>query len=252
LSYAPDIRSINHVLARLQGEFNVPIDYERLLETQYSRLLEPDNVVFDVGAHEGRHTTVFARLCPQGRVEAFEPIPALAAQLQKLGLANVRLHQLALSTQKGQASFTWARGTPGESGLRQRMFNYPHAADPVEIKVEVDTLDSVAADAARLDYIKLDIEGGEIDCMKGGEKTIRRHRPVISVEYGFPSYSAYNYTKFTLWDLAQDWGYALTDIFGNHVATREDWDAAVDVSYWDYFMVPAERLTQVQQKLNVR
>ena len=61
-----------------QREFGVQIQlsggaYEPQVMNALSRLLEPDSVAFDVGANIGVFALVMGRLCPQGRVYAFEP-----------------------------------------------------------------------------------------------------------------------------------------------------------------------------------
>ena len=48
-----------------------------------------------------------------------------------------------------------------------------HAADPVEIRVEVRRLDGIAASLSRVDYMKIDAEGGELDILYGGRETVR-------------------------------------------------------------------------------
>src|SRR3954451_15020604 len=87
------------------------------------------------------------------------------------------------------------------------------AAEP--ITVQVDTLDRQLAGLELLTYLKVDVEGGEIDCLLGGQQTIARLRPFISVEYGKPSYSAYGHTARTLFDLAAKMEYVPSDLFGN-------------------------------------
>jgi FkbM family methyltransferase len=217
-------------------------DYETLLERRYRQWVRPGDTAVDVGAHRGRHLGALLECVgPTGKVLAFEPLPEQFGHLKETFSApNAILHNCALSCAVGTSSFVHAQGSPEESGLRERIYNAPAQVVPKVICVEVDTLDSHIDDLLDLTFIKVDIEGGEIDCLKGAVNTLSRFRPVVSVEYGFPSYSVYGNVGSTLYDLATSQGYVLYDIFLNSLADRAVWDAAVDSIYYDYFMVPTE------------
>ncbi len=154
------------------------------------------------------------------------------------GQSNVEVREVALGRAAGEQPFHHFPLGHGMSGLQPRA-NSPEAASA--IRVRVDTIDNQLAGLDRLDYIKIDIEGGEIDCLLGGRQTILRHRPIISTEYGRASYTPYGHTPETLFLTARDFGYAISDLFGNLIESSEEWRQVCDVSYWDYFLVPEER-----------
>jgi FkbM family methyltransferase len=262
-------------MRRLHNGVGVP-NYEQLLQIGYSKLVQPGGVVFDVGAHSGRHLEHFARLVgPQGRVFAFEPIPGLASYLARRYSANaaVTVKPLALSNRSGVATFRIVENGAQQSGLRQRDYGAASRVIRIpsnriaagilrrainasglgrrafergyvvvrEITVALDTIDAQAAALDRLDYIKIDVEGAEVDCLRGAEATVSRHRPFISVEYGYPGYSAYGQSAMTLFEWARQNGYLLSDLFGNIVEGAAEWLSVCDVSYWDFFLLPQER-----------
>ena len=173
------------LLARFHTRYGIVPDYEHILECSYRSLIPAGTTVIDVGAHGGRHTAIFSDLVgPDGVVVAFEPLPHLVASLQDREFGcQVQIHACALSDFSGRSSFTHMRGTPGESGLRERISNYPQQADPVSIDVEVRQLDEFLSDIVRLSFIKIDIEGGEVACLRGGSRLLKHFRPFISVEY---------------------------------------------------------------------
>lgn len=232
-------------LESLRDRFGVSLNYEGILARQYSRFLHPGDVVFDVGAHEGVHTYLFAdRVGPSGRVIAFEALPHLADRLREKFAAQqafVTIHAVALSNARGPADFVFAQGLPGESGLKPRVFNDPAAANPTTIRVERGVLDDFSRSLDRLDYVKMDIEGGELDCLDGASDVWRRLRPVLSVEYGAAAYEAYGRARRDLWDVCASHRYMLTDIFGTPIPTLDVWMAVCDRVYWDYFCVPEEK-----------
>lgn len=221
----------------------VTFDYEAILEAHYRKLIRPGDTVIDVGAHVGRHLRhMVDRVGATGVAIAFEPLPfAYQALCAEFPTSNVLIHNVALSDDEGRSEFTHAQGTPEESGLKPREFNNPTAANPTKIAVDVRTLDGFTETLRNLSFIKIDTEGGEIGCLRGATATLNRFRPIVSVEYGRPSYSAYGHTCETLFDFAVDQGYVLFDLFLNELSNRDDWRVACDSIYWDYFMVPSER-----------
>ena len=237
--------AVARALAALHNGVCVP-DYEKLLTQAYHRFLwkipAQELVIVDVGAHDGLHLEHFVRFAGSaGKVVAFEPLFDFTRELKKrFPQPNVEIRQIALGRETGYARFQHNRDVPGESGLKQRKSDAPVKFETVG--VAVDTLDRQAAGLERLSYLKVDIEGGEIDCLLGGRKVIMQLRPFISIEYGAPGYSVYGHDAMTLFNLARDWNYGISDLFGNLIETESDWLSICDLSYWDYFLIPAERV----------
>lgn len=217
--------------------------FEDILENNYRRWVSPGDTIVDIGAHTGRHFRPLMGLVgDHGVGHAFEPTPAIFDVLTaEFTDDNMRLHNCALSDFTGKSTFTFAQGTPQESGLRTRIFNFPDLADPVEIEVEVRRLDEFDFGFNTMSFVKIDTEGAEISGLKGAVATIRKYRPILAVEYGYPSYSAYGLNKFSLYEFADQNGYFMKDIFLNDLSERSSWDAACDSVYWDFMMVPIER-----------
>ena len=233
-------------LARLNRLAPVMPQYEAVLEAMYRRVITPGQTVYDIGCHAGRHARPFLDLVGDaGRVIGFEPIPMMAQHLRGLAAErdNFTLYELALSNRSGRTSFVFAEGTPEESGLIERQFNHPDLARPTTIEVTVETLDTLAA-RDRLpdpDYVKIDVEGAEMDVLAGAVNTLRRARPVLSVEYGAPGYAPYGNSARDLWDFAQGHGFAVFDLFGYRLPDLASWLAECDRGLWDWFLVPDER-----------
>jgi len=217
-------------------------DYERLLSRGYRRFLRSGYVVLDVGAHTGLHLEQFLELIgPSGRAIGFEPIPALAEALvsRYRDRSNVDIRNVALADKPDRCGFLILHKAIGMSGFRQRAGSGDQGAE--EILVEVDTLDRQATGLSRLDYIKIDIEGAEIGCLRGARQTVNRYRPLVSLEYGMPGYSMFGNTAMTLFEWARECGYVLSDLFGNLISDPDEWAIVCDYSLWDFFLVPEER-----------
>jgi FkbM family methyltransferase len=155
----------------------------------------PDGVVFDVGAHSGQFTKLFARMVPHGHVHAFEPGSYALSLLQKVcalhRLRNITVHRCGL----GDADATLRLNVPikksGSLGFGLSFIGDP-AGRPGDIASEdihIRRLDDIVAEAGitRADLIKADIEGSELRMLVGAKDTLRRLRPAIFVEVNEPS-----------------------------------------------------------------
>jgi FkbM family methyltransferase len=248
------VRVIQNIemIAALRSSYAVEIPYEAILERSYRSFLKRGDVVLDVGAHTGTHAVNFLDCVgPDGTVLAFEPLPDVHAMLlRNLGdRPNLKTFELALSSAPAQsATFVRAEGSLSESGLKQRQYNSPQDVAPSQISVKVSTIDTVvsALGLNALHYIKMDIEGGELDAVAGGRGTIQKFRPIISLEYGVQAYGAYGYTEDSLFDVATQLGYRIFDPFMQDIGSRDVWDFAKSRYCWDYFIVPEERAAEAR------
>lgn len=248
------LRAQMDLVKKLRDVYDYYPDYDYILYLNYKSFLRPGSVVVDVGANIGVHTNHFLRqVWPQGQVIAVEPIAELAAGLQDK-FKNVgrilEVHNVALSSYTGTSEFVRAEGALALSGLKERVFTGPSGATLRKIQVPVRTLDELTAALPRVDYVKMDIEGGEIDCLKGGQATLDRFRPLVSVEYGHHGYEQYGYQRSELWNVAKKHNYEITDIFGNHIMTAAEWDQTCDQVYWDWFLIPTEKLNMFIKTVN--
>jgi FkbM family methyltransferase len=156
-------------------------------------LVSPGDAVIDVGANVGAYTVLLSKLVgPTGRVFAFEPVPenyaVLAYAIKHLSLANVIPFALGLSNSEGSAvmeipSFK----INGESLYDSRIVD---CATPGlrSVSVPIKTLDSIGIE--RCTFLKIDVEGHEVQVLCGARETIRRCRPAILMETFEPPASA--------------------------------------------------------------
>ncbi len=155
----------------------------------------PIRTVFDIGANRGRKARLYRRRFPDARIYCVEPIPACCAIIEEWaqhqhGLVSVM--NLALGSQPGKLNFCWNVRHSGGSSLIE-----PHdiesrlrRGDCRRIEVAVETLDRVASRLPVEDgiLVKIDVEGFDLEVIRGGRATLRRASAVI-VEVGLTDHS---------------------------------------------------------------
>ncbi len=181
----------------------------------FRRLVPPDGVVLDVGGHSGQFATLFARLVPEGRVYSFEPgsyaLSLLHLAVRANRIANVTIRPQGLSDAPGEAALTVpvkAKGSVrfGLSHMGPEAGGRITRAEPVA----VITIDAFAAEVGltRLDLVKADIEGWEMRMLAGGERTLRRLRPVLMLEMADAFLARAGDSLEAAWRMLESWGYA--------------------------------------------
>lgn len=151
-------------------------------------------VAVDCGANIGVHSVEWARaMTGWGRVLAFEAQErlyyALAGNLALNNCFNARARHAAVSDHCGTMQVPtpdYLRpGSFGSLELRQRPTNEfigqeIDYADPQAAEIACLSLDSL--ELARLDFLKIDVEGMELEVLEGARASIRRSRPMMIVE----------------------------------------------------------------------
>jgi FkbM family methyltransferase len=146
-------------------------------------LILSGQTVLDIGANFGVFTKLFSELVgPSGSVLAFEPVPqtfrTLAAGVQRFQLRNVQVMNKAVSDHIGTASMRVPHyaESKGENLYEARIVNDSQG----EFRVETVTIDSLQL--SRVDFIKIDVEGHELEVLRGGRGTLEREHPTLMVE----------------------------------------------------------------------
>ncbi|HKR53892.1 MAG TPA: FkbM family methyltransferase, partial [Chthoniobacterales bacterium] len=133
----------------------------------------------DVGANRGYYSWALSSLAAS--VEAFEPNPILARFAQtKLG-RRARVREVALSDHGGIATLYVPRRASGASLHIIGNLGNVYAHDDVdEMEVRLATLDSYGFE--KVGFLKLDVEGSEMEVLAGARETIRINRPIMLIE----------------------------------------------------------------------
>lgn len=182
------------------------------------RLAQKGGVVLDVGANVGVYSMLCARWAgPEGRVFAFEPAPAtlvlLRDHLQMNGLTErVEVVPQAASDEVGEAVF-YTHDFSGENSLSAGFAErVPEAAT---VRVPMTTLDAFCqAHEIAPTLIKIDVEGYELQVLRGARETIRRYQPALLVEMHTHLWPEINVSREEFAAFFDDLPYTLTPLEG--------------------------------------
>jgi FkbM family methyltransferase len=147
--------------------------------------------IYDVGAFRGVTTLFFARNArPTGHVVAFEPHPrscrCIRRHLDLNGIANVTLRNVAVGAAAGELELIGPQGgdgtTSGNAAIQR--LTADRASHTERRSVPVVSIDDEVCsyDLSVPDFIKIDVEGMELDVLRGMRETIARWRPRLFVE----------------------------------------------------------------------
>lgn len=181
------IRTSEGIVLHLRSnyDFDAATVAEVVYRGIYERFFKPDKgqVVIDVGAHIGSFTVKASmEVGGEGHVVALEPSSSNFKMLRMNVQANHCDNVTALNVAAGSKEDTgllklYAR--PGGNSFYRRELE-----DVGTERVSITTLDSVTAqsDFGRVDFIKIDVEGYELEVLRGAAKTLDSFHPNIAME----------------------------------------------------------------------
>jgi FkbM family methyltransferase len=193
--------------------------------------LRPGSVVVDAGASLGEWTVPFARAVgPLGRVIAIEPAPRSAAALSSTLAANAlrqaEIVRCALGDHDGTAEFAVPVVTSPRTDTGTARIG-PACAGQDAVQVPLRRLDSLAAERnlARLDLIKIDVEGRERSVLDGAATILERDRPVLVIETGHEREA----DRVAIHDRLGGLGYRMLGILLDYGMASAEWSAYVAI-----------------------
>lgn len=183
--------------------------------------LRPGGSFIDIGANEGYFTVIGAGMVgPNGRVVAIEPqrrlIPVIEQNLQANGVTFARVLNEAISDAAGVGQIHLTADTnSGSSGLHATTkYRLPQQA--VTVRKLVDVLDAEAL--GRIDFMKMDIEGGEYEAVLGSSEIFRQHRVrVLAMELHPRQLAARGKSEHELIEMLASAGYRMDVIAGQTI-----------------------------------
>lgn len=158
--------------------------WEREMQDIFSRYLKPGNMVYDLGAHQGFLSAVAGKLTgASGKVYSFEPFPYnynfLSENIHLNNLKNVKTFQAAVSDKAGKVKFSNSIHDTANTYLKQS----PEFKNNL-LEVNAISLDALleSKEIAPPDFIKIDVEGAELDVLHGAQRLFFNYSPVVYLE----------------------------------------------------------------------
>lgn len=203
------------------------------------KVLRPDANCIDVGAHTADILKKLIRHAPHGKHFAFEPIPWLYKKLERKYGNKAHVFELALSNEKGDATFYVFPERLAVSGLKQRAFQNQNAV-PKQIKVHVETLDNIIPENLPIHLIKIDVEGAELQVLQGAVNILKKYKPIVLFEFGLGGSDLYDTTPQKMYDYLQECGLSVSILEyylqGRPLLSREEFIGQFEKKY-NYFFI---------------
>lgn len=160
-------------------------NHEPAVQERLRQCIHENTVFYDIGAHIGFFALAAAQL--GAHVFAFEADPEnldrLKRHIEKNGLTNVITVVEAAVWSHGNEKIAFQRGLPRSQGGVTSQGTKPVLASGPIIEVDSVTIDGfIAAGGPVPQVIKIDVEGGEAEVLKGATKTINNFLPDLILE----------------------------------------------------------------------
>jgi 2-O-methyltransferase len=174
----------------------------------FKPFLPKNPIILEAGAHKGNDTLELAKLWPEGKIYAFEPVPTLFAKLKRKtrNFTNVFCYQLALGAKSGNDKMYLSTGaSDGSSSLlppKQLLTIFPTVYFDTKIQVEILTLDdwSKENDIKTIDFLWLDLQGMELKVLKSGRSILKTVKAIYSEVSSVEGYENQNlYSELRSW-----------------------------------------------------
>ena len=205
-------------------------------------LIPASGSFIDVGAHIGFFSVLARRVNPDVSLIAFEPEPHALEQAKKFLTANgigiEDLHQVALSNRDGEATLFLPLDLPTMGSID----GPPPGLESTEMRVPSLCLDTFLSNKPIKGpvTIKIDVEEHERAVLDGARKTVAQHRPVIVCELLPRPHNAETLR------LIRELDYAVFAITKKGCFRVNPDDFALDRTFWDFILIPAERISPEQ------
>jgi FkbM family methyltransferase len=162
----------------------------------------------DVGAHVGTYSILLSRNC--NLVYAFEPAPHVFNILQNLNVRNVVAYNVALGSENGEAEMSF----PSADGKIDHALATLRPLSPgdwrsiethtVKVARYDDFTAKIGCDYKRIDFVKIDVEGFEMQTLLGMDRFLNAKKPDLMIEIERrhnPSYAkVFDYLRLLQYD----------------------------------------------------
>lgn len=182
------------------------LDHDQNVLPQILPFIPEGGIVIDIGANIGSHTIAYAKKVGlTGNVFAYEPNPeafkCLVYNMKEL--VNVFEFPFAIGNTIGSIDVIQENENLGMAYVKE-------SKNGIAI---ITTLDKEMKDIQKVDFIKIDVEGFEIDVLKGARETILKFNPVMLIEVNEGCLARRGYTKHDLFKEVESLDYTFRNVY---------------------------------------
>lgn len=219
--------------------------YSRDIIKVLDRILKPGMVAFDVGSNLGEIGLCASRRVGQtGKVFCFEPMndlfESLVENIRINEVSNITAVNIGLSSQEGKMAIFRSPGPFRDGSIHDGLGTlYPTTTRNIQAGVvEVQRVDKFCQDNRidRIDVLKIDVEGSELDVLRGASNSLKMFQPHVIIEVQSETSAASGSAPSEILDMLRSYGYALYHI-GRHGRLRS-LDAATLLKFQNVLAVP--------------
>jgi len=189
--------------------------YEKAELGMALKLIEPDQTVVDVGANVGWFSLNIAKRYPHSQILAFEPVPntfdLLKKNIKLNGMDSIQTFRLALSSQNGEAILYMK----AEDSANASTINLNVGQEVQKATCTMRQLDELVKENGwKVDFIKCDVEGGELMVLDGALDSIDRFKPIIWAEMLRKWSACFGYHPNQIIEMLNELGYRCFTVNG--------------------------------------
>ena len=204
----------------------------------------------DVGAHIGSVISEVANTDSTIKIVAVEAVPEKIVQLRRK-FPFVELHDCAVGESTGESSFFINLRQSGYSSLKKPVS--VNELETSEIRVPIKRLDEIVS-SNNIDVIKIDVEGAELDALRGSTKILNENRPTIMFESAPQLENDLGCVKEDLYEFFLSRDYVV--LVPNRIAHNDSGlskDGFIESHLYprrttNYFAVPKERRIEIRDR----
>lgn len=200
------VNPTNYVERRLaQGSFE-----SRTVAYFVERVEQSSEIFADIGANIGFFSILYNQVsCENAQVHAFEPLERNRYRMEKNielnGGCNIEIYPFGISDRSGIDEIWFSEERPGEASLTSKLYS---AQSNYSTEIELRRLDDVYDDNNVPGFLKIDVEGAEVDVLRGGQDLLSNFKPEILMEIHQPLLEEFGDSVQTLISLLEDAGYS--------------------------------------------
>lgn len=223
---------------------------DQLANVLITRVCQSNKTFIDIGAHIGSILSEVLYIDPSIKIVAIEPIPAKVDSLKRR-FPSIEIHNCALGNFSGQVPFFVNIKESGYSSLSKVASS--QVGEIIEITVPIKKLDDLLS-SNDVDVIKIDVEGAELNVLRGAIRILQKNRPTIMFESVLQVDNDFGGTKEELYDFFNSNNYVI--MIPNRLAHD---DAGLSKEGFleghlyprrttNYFAIPRERRIEIRDR----